>query len=150
MRLQFAAAALCAFGIAMPAMAGDVEDVKAVVAKAEKAYNACNVATIKKLTYKEFFGFNPDGTIEEDATAEFKGECDKGTKYKFDITVDKVYTGDGWAVAAGKNKGKITPKDGKAEKVDAHWTAVMVKDGDTWKTVHLHASPNIMEEEGGE
>jgi len=144
MKFKLAAAALCAAGIAMPAIAGDADDVKATIAKAQKAYNSCDVDTMKGLTDASFFGFNMDGTLSEgNDMAEMKGACDAGTKYNFNLTVNKVHTGDGWAVAAGQNKGSVKPAEGEAQPVDSHFTVVMVKDGGSWKSIHLHASPNI-------
>lgn len=147
MKLKLAAVALCAAGIAMPAFAGDADDVKATIAKAQKAYNSCDVDTMKGLTHADFFGFNMDGTLSEgNDMAEMKAQCDAGTKYKFNLSVTKVHAGDGWAVAAGTNKGAVTPAKGEAQQIDSHFTVVMVKDGDTWKSLHLHASPNIKQE----
>lgn len=151
MKLKLAAAALCAAGIALPAVAGDADDIKATIAKAQKAYNSCDAATMEGLTHANFFGFNPDGTLTEgNAMAEMKANCEAGTKYNFNLSVLKVHTGDGWAVAAGTNKGKVTPAEGEAQDVNAHFSVVFVKDGDTWKSLHLHASPNMQPPGDGE
>jgi ketosteroid isomerase-like protein len=144
MKFKLAAVALCAAGIAMPAAAGDADDVKAAIANAQKAYNACDVDAMKGMTHEQFFGFNMDGTLSEgNAMGDMKAACDAGTKYNFNLSAAKVHVGTGWAVAAGHNKGSVTPAEGEAQQVDAHFTVVMVKDGGAWKSIHLHASPNI-------
>ncbi|MFP4004504.1 MAG: YybH family protein [Alphaproteobacteria bacterium] len=148
MKLKLAAAALCAAGIAMPAAAGDAEDAKATVAKAQKAYNSCDVEAMQSLTHENFFGFNMDGTLSEgNDMAEMKAQCEAGAKYNFKLSVDKVHAGDGWAVLAGQNTGSITPPEGETQQIDSHFTVVMVKNGDKWQSLHLHASPNIKSEE---
>lgn len=145
-KLVISAAAL-AFGLtglAAPALGGVADEVKATIANAQNAYNSCDVAGMQGMTHANFFALNPDGTLTEgNSMAEMKKACDAGTKYNFNIDVTKVYEGNGWAVAVGTNKGTVKPKEGDEQKVDTHFTVVMVKDGDAWKSMHLHVSPNM-------
>lgn len=131
-------------GLAAPALGGAADEVKAVIAKAQKAYNSCDVATMQGITHANFFAFNADGTLSEgNSMAEMKKACDAGTKYNFNITVLKVHEGDGWAIAAGHNKGSIKPKEGDEQKIDGRFSVVMVKEGGAWKSLHLHTAPNM-------
>lgn len=150
MKFRLAVAALCAAGIAVPAFAGDMEDVNAVVAKAQKAYNTCDGDMLASLTHADSFDFNPDGTLSEHGdVGQMKANCEAGTKYDFHFNVLKTYVRGSMAVVAHTVTGTVTPKDGEAQKTDAHVTVVLLKDGDAWKAVHVHISPN-MSQGGGE
>jgi ketosteroid isomerase-like protein len=150
MKFKLAAVALCAAGIAMPAAAGDADDVNAVVKNAEKAFNSCDVAAMQGITHAGFFGFNDDGTLETgNSMADMKANCDAGTKVNYNFTLLKTDMRGDMAVVAGTAKGTVTPKDGEAMNLHGKFTVVLVKDGGAWKSLHVHTSP-VMTQGGGE
>lgn len=150
MKVKFAAAVLCAAGIAMPAFAGDADDVKATIEKAEKAFNSCDVETMKGITHPEFFGFNDDGTLETgNDMADMEAGCEAGNKVEWDFTVQKIDVRGDVAVVAGTSKGTLTPKEGEPQPLNGKFTVVLIKDGDAWRSLHVHGSP-VMSEGGGQ
>jgi len=144
MKFRLIAATLCAAGVAAPAIADNAADIKAAIKKAQKAYNSCDVEAMKGLTSEKSFAFNMDGSLTEgNDMADLKAACDAGTKFDLPLNVAKMHVGNDWAVAAGTYKGTVTPGEGKVQNIDAHFTLVLVKDGDGWKSIHFHDSPNI-------
>lgn len=126
-----------------PVQAGDQDDVKAAVARAEKAYNECDADALAGITDARFFGFHPDGSLQEgNDTAQLKAQCDAGLKFDFDFKVLKVFEGGHWAVVAGANSGTITPPQGQPLPVSAHFTMVLVERGGVWRSIHVVSSSN--------
>lgn len=151
MKSIFLPVALVAAGLALPAAAGDAEDLKAMVATAQEAYNACDADTMQGITHEDFFGFNADGSLTEGNTvAEFRAQCEAGVKFDFKLTPAKIHSGDGWAVIAGNTTGTVTSPEGESQSANGHFTVVAVKEGDAWKSLHLHTSPDIESDQSAE
>lgn len=125
------------------ALAGPAEEVNAAVARAQKAYNDCDADALARITDARFFGFNSDGSLQEgNDTGTLKAQCAAGLRFDFEFEVLKVTGGETWAVVAGTNTGTITPPDGQALPVSAHFTMVLVRQDGAWRSIHVNSSSN--------
>ena len=137
--------------VSTSAMADDVADIKSAMKEHFVTMNAGDAAGHIAHHKAGNSSFAPDGgalTVNEslDAeTAEMQAAFDEGTKFDFKLEdLDVAVYGD-TAVVTSLQTGTVTNPDGKTEKVKNRRTAVVVRDGTSWKEVHSHISAYVEE-----
>jgi len=129
------------------AWAGDVEDVKKITLDHFATLNAGNVAAHIEhhLQGHTTFGGDSGLLIVNDSLEEEKkslqADFDAGLKNNLQLTHLDVKVYGNTAVVTGYVVGTSTEPDGKTTQVMNRRTAVLIKQGNTWKEVHVHSSP---------
>jgi len=132
------------------ALAGDVEDVKAVVQNYYAALNSGNMDAWSGNFQTGHTAFGGGGTFLEETTslqeqrANRQAALDAGVQYNLQpLHSDVRVYGNLTAVATRYGVGTITQADGTTRQVNNRITDVWVKQGEQWKVVHRHVSPLV-------
>jgi ketosteroid isomerase-like protein len=127
-------------------MADDADDVKAVVREHFATLNAGNqVAHIQQHHIPVFNRFTINGlrnhfdSIEEQQQ-QIQSVFDQGSKYNLSLTDVEVSVFGDSAVLSGYVVGSILRPNGNTTQRTDRYSAMLVKQGGQWKTVHAHAS----------
>lgn len=136
--------------LASMCMAGDVEDIIEITnehfatqnAGDAKAHVAGHMPTIS------FFlangGFLNVETSHEEQVKNMQALYDAGIKFDLKLVNPTVNVYDGkFAVLTGYMVGATILPGGKRQQSMSRRTAVLIKDGNTWKEVHAHTSPIV-------
>ena len=133
------------------ALAGDVDDVKAVVQNYYAALNSGNMDAWSRNFQAGHTAFGGGGTFLEETTslqeqrANRQAALDAGVRYNLQPLHNDVRGyGNLTAIATRYGVGTITQADGTTRQVNNRITDVWVKQGEQWKVVHRHVSPLLI------
>ena len=140
---------VCGVILSNVAWAGDVEDIKKATLEHFATLNAGNVAAHIEQHLQGHTTFGGDGgLLEADDSLEeeknnLQADFDAGLKFNLRVRHLDVKVYGNTAVITGYVVGTSTAPDGKTEQVMIRRTAVLIKQGNKWKEVHLHSSPVV-------
>ena len=133
------------------ALAGDVEDVKAVVQNYYASLNSGNMDAWSGNFQSGHIAFGGGGTFLEETTslqeqrANRQAALDAGVRYNLQPLHNDVRVyGNLTAVTTRYGVGTITQADGTTRQVNNRITDVWAKQGEQWKVVHRHVSPLVL------
>ena len=132
--------------LATPALADDVEDVKAAEMAARAAEAAGNTLGFFKNMVPEFSIYPPTARLvshgwDEESKVRMRARHDSGRQFDFQIRhlVVKVF-GDA-AVSTYYLVGPVLLPDGERQRQSLRMTSVWIKQAGQWKLAHRHESP---------
>jgi ketosteroid isomerase-like protein len=140
---------VCGVILSNVAWAGDVEDIKKATLEHFATLNAGNVAAHIEHHLQGHTTFGGDGgllwgddSLEEEKNI-LQADFDAGLKLNLRVRHLDVKVYGNTAVVTGYAVGTSTAPNGKTEQVMIRRTAVLIKQGNKWKEVHLHSSPVV-------
>lgn len=127
-------------------MAGDVEDIKKTTMEHLVTQNAGDAKAhiAHHMPYHTMFA---DGGLlivshsREEQVKSLQAVFDAGVKFNLDLEHLDVKVYGKAAVVTSYIVGTVTNPDGTISESRAQRTAVLIKEGNDWKEVHLHISP---------
>lgn len=137
------------FVLTRVAMAGDLEDIKKATLEHFATLNNGDAAAHIKHHLKGHTTFGGDGSLlQVDNSLEkeknlLQAQYDAGLKINFQLRHLDVQLYGNTAVVTGYVFGTVTTPDGTIQQSMDRRTAVVVKQGNDWKEVHIHTSPVI-------
>ncbi len=141
----------CGLLVATASVADDVADIKSAMEKHFVTFKAGDAAghVAHHMAGNSTFGPGGEALVVNDSleeeTAELQASFDEGNKFDFQLVdLDVAMYGDA-AVVTSLLTGTVTMPDGTTEEVKGRRTAVVVRDGDEWKEVHIHISEYVEE-----
>ena len=137
-----------AFGLFMTniSVAGDVEDIKKATIEHFETQSAGDVKAhiAHHMPYHTQFiggGLLVVSHSREEQEKSLQAVLDNGVKFNLELAHLDVKVYGKAAVATGYVVGTITNPDGTTSESRAQRTAVLIKEGNDWKEVHVHSSP---------
>lgn len=129
-----------------PALADDVDDVKAADLSVHAAFNAGNANAVVQHYLPERTTLVGGGLLRrfdslEEQRTDIQARFDAGIKYNRQVRHMEVTVYGNTAVTTGYVVGTVTQPDGTTNPVSLQRTTVLIKQGGQWKQVHFHASP---------
>ena len=127
------------------AIADDVDDVKAAVARYFTALNSGNAAAYAQHRIPEYSIFGGGGLIERSSSIaqqrdDFQAQVDGGRKLDLELQHMEVRVYGNAAVVTGYLVGTNTAPDGTVNQQREQSTRVWIKQGGQWKEAHRHSS----------
>jgi len=137
-----------AFGLFLTniSVAGDVEDIKKATIEHFETQSASDVKAhiAHHMPYHTQFiggGLLVVSHSREEQEKSLQAVLDNGVKFNLELAHLDVKVYGKAAVATGYVVGTITNPDGTTSESRAQRTAVLIKEGNDWKEVHVHSSP---------
>ncbi len=137
-----------AFGLFLTniSVAGDVEDIKKATIEHFETQSAGDVKAhiAHHMPYHTQFiggGLLVVSHSREEQEKSLQAVLDNGVKFNLELAHLDVKVYGKAAVATGYVVGTITNPDGTTSESRAQRTAVLIKEGNDWKEVHVHSSP---------
>ena len=127
-------------------VAGDVEDIKKATIEHFETQSAGDVKAhiAHHMPYHTQFiggGLLVVSHSREEQEKSLQAVLDNGVKFNLELAHLDVKVYGKAAVATGYVVGTITNLDGTTSESRAQRTAVLIKEGNDWKEVHVHSSP---------
>jgi ketosteroid isomerase-like protein len=143
--------ALAAF--AVPATAGDAEDVTAAVLAVDAAYNDRNAEIVAQYLHPDHTRFPSPGVLGAGLLSEGFDKEALAARFKAGLEVNittrhlAVDLYGNTAIATGYNEGTVTQPSGEVKREVARFTEVWIKEGGKWLRVHIHSSPLVEDDD---
>ena len=140
---------VCVVLLSNIAWAGDVEDIKKATIEHFATLNAGNVAAHIEHHLKGHTTFGGEGglfeindSLEEEKNS-LQADFDAGLELNMSVRHLDVKVYGTTAVVTSYVVGTSKAPNGETEQVMTRRTAVLIKQGNKWKEVHLHSSPVV-------
>ena len=132
--------------LANVSIAGDVEDIKKATMEHFATQNAGDAKAhiAHHMPYHTQFAFGGLLIVShsrEEQVKSMQAGFDAGLKLNLDLAHLDVKVYGKAAVVTGYVVGNVTNPDGTISESRAQRTAVLIKEGNDWKEVHVHSSP---------
>ena len=135
--------------LASPALADDVDDIKASVLAYYTALNTGDVNAWVQLHLPGRTSFGPNGGLLVPATSleeqrkNYQIQVNTGRQYNFQVRHLDVQLYGNAAVTTNYSVGSFTPPNGTPQVGSARVSRMWIKQGNQWKIAHVHVSPLV-------
>jgi ketosteroid isomerase-like protein len=132
--------------------AGDAEDVKAAVLAVDAAYNDGNAEVVAQYLHPNHTRFPAPGTLGAGLLVAGFDKDALAARFKagFDVNITsrhlEIAVFGNTAIATGYNEGTVTQPDGEVTEEISRFSEIWIKEGGSWKRVHIHSSPLEIED----